>query len=177
MVKSLRIHLLGCCLKILWFLSDSNKSLTLPCSPSLIYFQPQVSTMCRYQQKFSESQGGRKEGHRIQYLPSPSSDSLDNHGRTEVSGVTGLGWGNNVTWSPPWGAWWWWWCDQCSTGHMCNVYCVLCSPHTRGQFVGDCRCDNMWTLAQFSGKTQIGKLPTILMCKKLCCLWCLNIKF
>ena len=61
-------------------------------SPSQIY-KPQLSTMCRYQQKFSESQGGRKEGHRIRYLPSPSSDdSLDNHGRTEVSDVT-IGWG------------------------------------------------------------------------------------
>ena len=115
--------------------------------PLKIDIQPLHCTMCRYQQKFSESQGGRKEGHRIQYLPSPSSDSLDNHARTRVSDVTR---GNNDTWSPPWGRGlrWWWvakvWCAGTVqwTLHMCSV---LCRIDSRGQFVGDCRRDNMWT--------------------------------
>ena len=113
----------------------------------LIFTPCILSTMCRYQQNFSESQGGRKEGHRIQYLPSPSSDSLDNHARTKVSDVTR---GNNDTWSPPWGRGglrWWWvamvWCAATVQGtlHMCTV---LCRIDSRGQFVGDCRRDNMW---------------------------------
>ena len=50
-----------------------------------------------YQQKFSESQGGRKEGHRIQYLPPPCLDSRDNDAPRKGSDVT------RDTWSPPWG--------------------------------------------------------------------------
>ena len=53
--------------------------------------------MCRYQQKFSESQGGRKEGHRILYLPPACLDSRDNDARRKGSDVT------RDTWSPPWG--------------------------------------------------------------------------
>ena len=61
-------------------------------------------------------------------------------------------WGNKRHVVTPMGLRWWWvamvWLQYCIVQcmHMCNA--PHCTPDSRGQFVGDCRCDNMWTLTQ-----------------------------
>ena len=106
-----------------------------------MYSQPLLSAMCRhYQENFSESQGGRKEGHRTLCLPSPH--PLDNDSRTKVSDVTTqVTRGHVVTPMGPPGMMG---VMQYRAQYCAHVYCAaLYSTGCRGQFVGVSRCDNM----------------------------------
>ena len=78
--------------------------------------------MCRYQQKLSESQGGRKEGHRIQYLPPLDSRDNDARRRDRMSPK----WGNKRHVVTPMGLWWRWVAILLLQYCIVQCTCVMC---------------------------------------------------
>ena len=126
--------------------------------------------MCRYQQKFSESQGGRKEGHRIQYLPPLVLivAIMTPGGRDQMSPETR---------GHPHGAglWWLWWVAMMVLLQYCIVQCT-CVMYRTVQPGSVCRRLSLWQHVRcehtFTGNSEMWKLLFALFSFKKPFLFC-----